>query len=216
MLLCGALAFSRGYSQGGNAAKVAIWVWGEARADDFGEADSASYGFDLPEAFFAGGNGSTTVPGANFSASGVTVSLVPGKAYVVNTNGSNLAESNIRASAPPGYVIEFNGIERTVYGDSTMTLRIVSKYHTFFGRAGTSSSLSTGQTHWQVALGYLANGDPARSLAIVDVGTESPVVRRFGDSRSNELRSVCCRGNPSGGGSGGCGRYRAGRRSHLV
>ena len=97
-----------------------------------------------------------TVFRANFSASGVTVSLVPGKAYVVNTNGSNLAESNIRASAPPGYVIEFNGIERTVYGDSTMRLRIVSKYHTFFGRAGTSSSLSTGQTHWQVALGYLA------------------------------------------------------------
>ena len=173
MLLCGALAFSRGFAQGGDAAKVAILIWGEARANDFGDEDSASYGFDLPEALFAGGNGSTTVPGANFSASGVTVSLVPGKAYVVNTNGSNLAESNIRASAPPGYVIEFNGIERTVYGDSTMRLRIVSKYHTFFGRAGTSSSLSTGQTHWQVALGYLANGDPARSLAIVDVGTDA-------------------------------------------
>lgn len=159
-------------AQGYDAVKVQVSVWGTARANEgSGEGFSADYYFNIPE-LSAGGSGTTETSGATFSASGATAKMVPGRSYIVTWGGNNLAESNVQASAPPGYAIEFSGVESSSYGGPS-TIRLIPKYASFTGRAGTTSSLSTGKVHWQVALGYLANGDPARSLAIMDEATTS-------------------------------------------
>ncbi len=159
-------------AEGLSATKVTVIMGGSATSEGSSgtESYSASFGFFIPE-LMTGSEGGTGQPGQQFQTSACFVKLEPGRLYTITSGGSNISDSSVSATAPPGYAIELNGVECSSFSGGEFTIRLVPKYNAFSGRAGTASSLSTGKVHWQVALGSLPNGDSARCISLLQAAT---------------------------------------------
>jgi RHS repeat-associated protein len=100
--------------------------------------------------------------------------LEPGKLYTMSIDDNNIADGSelISVNAPPGFKVELDHLFRktmAVGNDALyVTLRIVPSSSGFAGRAGTSSPIDSGKVFWEIALGYLPNGDSASTLTICD------------------------------------------------
>lgn len=169
-------AWSALWGQGFDAGKVRVVITGEAVADTTFEAGdlTATIQVNLPEVpdpldVISRAEGQTTQPGGGMSLSAMGVNLVPGRRYTITASTAHIADWNVQAAAPPGYVVELNGVEATSWPGAS-SIRIVPQRDAFTGRAGTATSLATGRVHWQVSLGSLENGDSARCLSILDEG----------------------------------------------
>ncbi len=104
----------------------------------------------------------------------LTARLEPGKAYFLNVSSDSLDNLTIQAVPPPGYVMEIERASReriTVgSGYANLRVRVLAPMQQYNARAGAATALTSGRIYWQVALGSLANGSSAGSLAIIDTG----------------------------------------------
>lgn len=130
-----------------------------------------------------------TMPGSGFPGAedrldpcglvtGWHITIVPGRTYTLSLAESNLniAYYQIDASVPAGYIVEIAGIARKRYITEVAgfyTVRVVPEAGGIGGRAGTASSITGGKVFWQLSLGSLMNGEPARTIGIIDPGTGS-------------------------------------------
>lgn len=100
--------------------------------------------------------------------------LEPGQLYNVSIAGAKFDYFTVNISAPHGYLIEIDGVLRSqylVFEAGTYGFRVVPEFGDFRGPAGSASHLLGGKMYWEVSLGSLKNGDPARNLEIIDAAT---------------------------------------------
>jgi RHS repeat-associated protein len=105
----------------------------------------------------------------------LTARLEPGKTYYATVSSDDLGNLTLQAVPPPGYVIEIDQVARErlalgYAGNTSVRIRVLAPAQEYSGRAGTATALTSGRIYWQVALGSLANGSSAGSLAIIDTG----------------------------------------------
>ncbi|MCX6938836.1 MAG: hypothetical protein NTU80_13280 [Verrucomicrobia bacterium] len=103
--------------------------------------------------------------------------LQPGKSYVLNVSGTNLASGEVLLAPPAGFTLWINGVPTTrlVYGAGTFNLPnyeviLLPASGTYSGLVGSASSLQGGSIGWEVSLGSLRNGGSAGSLMLADHG----------------------------------------------
>lgn len=197
--------------QGFDAAKVRVVMWGDAVSSPFGEdGGPATYQIQIPEIDYvgspdviSGAYGDTNSPSSLITTGVMGLNLEPGRKYLISVSTAQVDSWNVQATAPPGYSVEFDGVEATSWPNAT-SIRIVPQRDAFTARAGESTSIATGRVHWQVSLGSLPNGDSARCLVILDaargaawtdlftprgIGIQSNEVQGISDS-SGDLRQV--------------------------
>ncbi len=94
--------------------------------------------------------------------------------FVCGFNNATLA-----VVAPQGFTVVMNNIAQENYtfpvSNHTTSIGIpfaIIPSSDFTGNAGVCTELSTGQIHWEVALGWQMNGKSAGTLALSDLGTE--------------------------------------------
>ncbi|HEY8993102.1 MAG TPA: hypothetical protein VIM71_00325, partial [Lacunisphaera sp.] len=103
----------------------------------------------------------------------LTARLEPGKTYHATVSSDDLYNLTLQAVPPPGYVMEIERVSRERFaigygGYTSVQIRVLAPMQEYSGRAGVATSLTSGRIYWQVALGSLANGSSAGSLAIID------------------------------------------------
>lgn len=142
----------------------------------------------------AGLNGWATSQSAITDGGGSTpetlAKLVPGKVYnfaftQTFDNPDYLGQTSLFFAAPQGYTIYINNSFTTPGNEISIPIQNQSPIQESIsicligpgqlqGKAGSCSSILSGQIYWQVSLGHLNNGQSAGSLAIIDQGTTVP------------------------------------------
>jgi len=135
---------------------------------------------DYPLGIFNWGYGNPS--GQNTTTAAATAVLVPDTVYTVTFSGVDTPGGWIAVAAPQGYQVLINKQPFTTYGYSAALNQynhfiaggaiqvLVSSPNALSGRAGTASSITSGQVRWQIALGYELNGSSAGALTISDQG----------------------------------------------
>ena len=127
-----------------------------------------------------------TNPSGVSSAQGAgTAVLLPDKVYTISYSGTNCAGGQIFITAPQGYQVYINSRLTPEYsfnippnqagnftGGGGIQVEVVSP-NALSARAGVASSITSGQIRWQVALGFLINGNTAGAITLADPGTGS-------------------------------------------
>ena len=163
-------------AQAFDSGRVRVVISGQAIADTTFESGDSASTIQITLAEVTGATdvvssamGQTNQPGSLISLSSMGANIVPGRRYTIVASTAHIADWNVEATAPSGYVVELNGVEATSWPNAS-SIRIVPQRDAFTGRAGTATSLATGRVQWQVSLGSLENGDSARCLSILDDG----------------------------------------------
>ena len=126
--------------------KVRVVISGQAVADTTFESGDSASTIQIALAEVTGATdvvssamGQTNQPGSLISLSSMGVNIVPGRRYTIVASTAHIADWNVEATAPSGYVVELNGVEATSWPNAS-SIRIVPQRDAFTGRAGTATS----------------------------------------------------------------------------
>lgn len=159
---------------------IQVSAYGRAESGEPAEIYAGASGF-VPTDPATGEGASVFAEAARYTStygwyvsSAQTGMMEPGRVYAFAVNGFRNTANKLTLAAPAGYTLEIDGTIQHLLQKSgnaaTYLVRLLAPLDDFSGKAGTASSIASGLIHWQVALGSLANGNSARSLAIVDAG----------------------------------------------